>query len=194
MMLELKYPGRRLTADWIRTACGLGIGLGMLLFTPLTWWTAVIFGPVTLLFAYFGHRTLEKQLQRVALGEEGLWVRDLRERVLPWTKMRALKLRFYGSKRQHDKLKAGDSETGGFMEMTVQAADRRVKLDSTLEGFTLVAWRAARAAREAGVPLDPASAGNLLDIGVDPDEDTPPPEMAEEWRRAIGHRHGLERQ
>lgn len=193
-MLELRYPGNRLTGDWLRTLCGLGIGFGMLLFTPLTWWTLLVFGPVALLFLYFGRRTLEKQLQRVALSDQGLWVRDLGERVLPWPDLQRVRLRFYGSRRQHQRLKSGDPQTGGFMELTLQAAGQRVKLESSLEGFALIAWRAARAARESGVPLDPASAGNLLDIGVDPDQDTPPPEMAEAWRQALaGQGEGLER-
>jgi len=187
-MLELRYPTNRLTADWVRTACGLGIGFGMLLFAPITWWTGIIFGSIALLFLYFGRRTLEKRLQRIAISEDGLWVRDLRDRVLPWPQVRLLRLRYYGSKRQHEKMKAGDERTSGFMEMTLAAGDQRVKFDSALDGFALIAWRAAQAAREAGLSLDPASAGNLLDIGVDPDQDTPPPEMAAEWRAVTAER------
>ncbi len=187
-MLELRYPPRSLTADWLRTASGLAIGFGMLFFAPLGWWTGIIFGSVAALFLYFGRRTLEKQLQRVAIGEEGLWVRDLGERVLPWRDLDRLRLRFYGSRRQHRRLKAGEELTSGFMELTLGAGKSRVKFDSTLDGFALVAWRAARAARQTGLALDPASAGNLLDIGVDPDQDTAPPEMAAEWRSATAQR------
>ncbi len=187
-MLELRYPPKSLTADWLRTLCGLGIGFGMLFFTPLTWWTGIVFGAVALLFLYFGRRTLEKQLQRVSIGDDGLWVRDLGERVLPWSELEHLRLRFYGSRRQHRKLKAGEEMSSGFMELTLNAGRTRVKFDSTMEGFTLVAWRAARAARDVGLALDPASAGNLLDIGVDPDQDTAPPEMAAEWRSAMAAR------
>ncbi len=191
-MLELRYPPRSLTADWLRTLCGLGIGFGMLLFAPLTWWTGIVFGAIALLFLYFGRRTLEKQLQRIAIGEEGLWVRDLGEQVLPWAELDRLKLRFYGSRRQHRKLRAGEETTSGFMELTLSAGKSRVKFDSTLDGFALVAWRAARAARAAGLALDPATAGNLLDIGVDPDQDTVPPEKAAEWRSATEERGAQE--
>ncbi|GAB5470037.1 MAG: hypothetical protein Kilf2KO_30670 [Rhodospirillales bacterium] len=187
-MLELRYPSKSLTGDWFRTVCGLGIGFGMLLFAPITWWTGIIFGSVSLLFCYFGKRTLEKQLQRIAVSDEGLWVRDLRDRALPWPELTQLRLRFYGSQRQHRKLKAGEETSSGFLEMTVAAGDRRVKFDSTLEGFALLAWRAAGAARAAGIALDPATAGNLLDIGVDPDQDTAPPEMASQWQAVAADR------
>ncbi len=187
-MLELRYPPKSLTADWLRTVCGLGIGLGMLIFSPFTWWIGLVFGSVALLFLYFGRRTLEKQMQRVAIGDEGLWVRDLGRRTLPWADLEQLRLRFYGNRRQHRKLKAGEELSSGFMELTLGSGKSRVKFDSTMEGFALVAWRAARAARDAGLALDPASAGNLLDIGVDPDQDTAPPEMAAEWRSALAKR------
>lgn len=187
-MLELRYPPKSLTADWLRTLCGLGIGLGMLLFTPLSWWTGIVFGAISLLFLYFGRRTLEKQLQRVAIGEEGILIRDLGERVIRWSELEDLRLRFYGSRRQHRKLKAGEEMSSGFMELTLRSGKTRVKFDSTLEGFALVAWRSARAARDQDLRLDPASAGNLLDIEVDPDQDTTPPEMAPEWRAAVAAR------
>lgn len=185
-MLVLRYPIRRLTMDWLRTLCGLGIGLGMLLFTPLTWWTGILFGAITALFLYFGRCTLNKQLQRVAIGDDGLWVRGMDERILPWQELESVTLRFFGSRRQHRKLKAGEEMTGGFMELTLKSAGTRVTFDTALEGFTLVAWRAVRAARARQLELDRPTAGNLLDIGIDPDQDTVPPEMAEAWYRATG--------
>ncbi|MEO1191113.1 MAG: hypothetical protein AAFY02_05120 [Pseudomonadota bacterium] len=189
-MVILRYPRKSLIGDWIRTACGLGIGAGMLLFTPLTWWTGLIFGPITLLFAYFGRRTVERQFQEVAMNDQGLWVRDLRQRGLQWQSLTALRLRFYGSRRQHRKLKAGEEESGGFLELTVTAGATRLRFDSSLEGFSLLAWRAAEAARSEGLTLDPATAGNLLDIGIDPDQDSAPPEMAGAWHAALAEQAG----
>ena len=45
-----------------------------------------------------------------------------------------------------------------------------------MEGFDYVAWRSAKAARENGISVDPASAGNLLALGVDADGEMPPPD------------------
>lgn len=184
-MIELAYPSRVLVGDWLRTLCGLAIGLGVLIFVPWTLWILLIFGALTLLFGYFGLRTLERQLQRIAFGEEGLIVQDWRRRLIPWSELSQLRLRFYGTRRQHRRMKEGEDPTGGFLEMRLAGGRTRVTFDSALPGFALLAWRAARAARERRLGLDPVTAGNLLTLGVDPDQDTSPPEMAAEWSDAI---------
>lgn len=184
-MLWLAYPSRALTGDWLRTAMGLAIGLGVLAYAAWSLWILLIFGALTLLFLYFGLRTLERQVQRIALSERGLFVRDWRERALPWDQLSRLRLRFYGTRRQHRQQQGGDDPSGGFLELRIEASAGRVTLDSALPGFALVAWRAAKAVREAGQGFDPVTAGNLLTLGVDPDKDTEPPEMASEWAAAV---------
>lgn len=184
-MLYLSYPSRALVGDWLRTVTGLAIGLGALLSVEWSFWIIAIFGSITLLFSYFGLRTLERQLQTVGLSEEGVLFRDWRQRALPWDEIEGLRLRFYGTRRQHRRLGEGEDPTGGFLELRLQARGRKAAMDSTLPGFSLVAWRAAKAARERGLSIDPVTAGNLLTLGVDPDKDTPPPELAQEWSDAV---------
>jgi hypothetical protein len=184
-MLWLAYPSRALTGDWLRTAMGLAIGLGVLAYAAWSLWILLIFGSLTGLFLYFGLRTLQRQLQRIALTERGLFVRDWRELALPWDQLSRLRLRFYGTRRQHRQQQGGDDPSGGFLEMKLEAGQGRITLDSALPGFALVAWRAAKAVREAGGAFDPVTAGNLLTLGVDPDKDTEPPEMASEWAAAV---------
>lgn len=184
-MLFLSYPSRVLVGDWLRTVTGLTIGLGALLFVELNVWILVIFGSITLLFGYFGLRTLERQFQRIGVSEEGVLLRDWRTKALPWSEIEALRLRFYGTRRQHRQLGEGDDPTGGFLELRLQARGTKAVMDSTLPGFALVAWRGTKAARDRGLSFDPITAGNLLTLGVDPDKDTPPPEMALEWSQAV---------
>lgn len=184
-MLELRYPSRALVGDWIRAVVGLSVGLGVLLFTPPALWRLVVFGAIALLFAYFALRTLERQVQRLALSDEGILVRDWRLRALPWSTLQGLRLRFYGTRRQHRRLHEGEDTTGGFLELRLTFAGSRLVVDSALPGFALLAWRAARAARQGHVRLDPVTAGNLLTLGVDPDQDTAPPEMAAAWAEAL---------
>lgn len=190
-MLEFRYPSRALVGDWLRTVCGLVIGLGVLLFTPPVLWRLVVFGGIAVLFGYFGWRTLERQLQRVFLSDEGVAVKDWRGRALPWSSLSGLRLRFYGTRRQHRRLHEGEDTTGGFLELRLAFAGSRLVLDSALPGFALVAWRATQAARACHVKLDPVTAGNLLTLGVDPDQDTAPPEYAAEWAEAQGPRMGV---
>jgi hypothetical protein len=82
-----------------------------------------------------------------------------------------LKLSFYGTRRQRSR-EAG----GGFMQLSLKGAGTSLSLESSIEGFEYIAWRAVKAARENGVDLDPTSAGNLLVLGIDADEDGPAPD------------------
>lgn len=184
-MVLLDYPSRALVGDWLRTAIGLAIGLGVLAYAAWNPWIVAIFGGCALLFGYFGLRTAERQLQKIALTEDGLFVRDWRQRSIPWASMSRVRLRFFGTRRQHRQQLSGDDPTGGFLELRLEGAGTKLAFDSALPGFSLLAWRAAKALRDAGGSFDPVTAGNLLTLGVDPDKDTEPPEMASEWAAAV---------
>ena len=80
-----------------------------------------------------------------------------------------IKLRYYGTKRQ-------ERGRGGFMQLTLKGGGASLACDSGIEGFRYIAWRAAKAARDNGVSVDPASAGNLLALGLDADGEAPPPD------------------
>ena len=184
-MVLLEYPSRALAGDWLRTAIGLAIGVGVLAYAAWNVWILAIFGGLAALFLYFGLRTLERQMQKIALTDEGLFVKDWRQRSIPWTGLSTMRLRFYGTRRQHRQQLTGDDPSGGFLELRLDGAGSRLNFDSALPGFALLAWRAAKAVREAGRSFDPITAGNLLTLGVDPDKDTEPPEMAREWAAAV---------
>ena len=61
------------------------------------------------------------------------------------------------------------------MQLTLKGGGTSFTLESSLEGFDYIAWRASKAARENGLSMDPTSAGNLLAIGLDADGEMPPP-------------------
>jgi hypothetical protein len=166
----LRYPKRSLIGDYLRTAAGLGVGVAVLASTPANVIVAVIFGGIAVLFAAFGLRTLQRHLTQVALSDEGVACRDFRMRVIAWRELEKLKLRFYGSRRRSP----GDS--GTFLQLTLGGAGTSVTFESSIDQFELLAWRAAKAARENRVSIDPTSAGNLLGIGIDADADAPPPD------------------
>lgn len=169
-MKTLRYPGRVLVGDYIRSAVGLVIGFGVLLSAPATPAIIVVFGGVAGLFLVFGFRTLQRHVTSVAVTEAGICSAGFRSRVMSWSDLERMKLRYYGTKRQE---RAG----GGFMQLTLRGGGRSLTYDSGLQGFRYIAWRAAVAARHNGVSVDPASAGNLLALGLDADGEAPPPEI-----------------
>ncbi len=177
-MNVFRYPLRSLVGDYLRAAVGLAVGLGVLASAPSSVTIIVIFGGLTALFLGFAYRTLRRHLLRVALTAEAIQGSGLGARELPWSKLDLVKLRYFGTRRQRDREASGGIGGGsGFMQLTLKGAGAALILESSIEGFEYIAWHAAKAARENGVGLDPASAGNLLELGIDADTDGPAPEI-----------------
>ncbi len=168
------YPVRTLVGDYLRAGIGLAVGLGVLASAPVSVLVVVIFGSLTVLFGGFAYRTLQRHLLRVAVTAEAIRGTGLGTRELPWGKLDLLKLRYYGTRRQRNRDSGGG---GGFMQLTLQGAGASLTLESSIEGFEYIAWRAAKAARETGIALDPVSASNLLELGINAEEDGPAPEI-----------------
>lgn len=173
----LTYGKGSIVGDYLRAGVSLLFAGAILYYRSDVTWVIVVFGSLALLFAYFTWRTLERQLTRVEVTEAGVKVRSFGEKTLSWGELTALKLRFYGSRRDHKKLANGQSIGSGHLELTLGGRDQRLRLESSLMGFSYLAWRAAKAAREKPLSLDAATAGNLLALGVDADRDTPAPSI-----------------
>ena len=164
-----RYPPRALAGDYLRSGVGVVIGLGVLLSVPPTPAIIVIFGGVAGLFGYFGYRTAHRHIMKVAVTDDEICNSAFATRIISWHDLQAVKLRYYGTKRQ-------ERGSGGFMELTLKSGRSSLRYESSLEGFRYIAWRAAKAMRDNGLSIDPASAGNLLAIGLDADGEKPPPE------------------
>jgi hypothetical protein len=168
-MTVYRYPVRALAGDYLRSAAGMGVGLAVVLSVPENPYAVVIFGTIGALFGYFGYRTLERHLSRVEVTDAEIRHAALGTRSLAWHDLQRIKLRYFGTRRQH-------RGSGGFMELKLWGRTTSLTYDSNLEGFDYLAWRATKALRENGLSMDPASAGNLLNLGLDADGDSPPPE------------------
>ncbi|HMB77694.1 MAG TPA: hypothetical protein VKN76_14950 [Kiloniellaceae bacterium] len=148
---------------------GFGLGVYILLTVELSFWILAIFGSMALLFLVFGLRTVQRHLSVVALSKEGIACRDFSTKTIYWRDLGQLKLRFYGFRRR------AQSDGASFMQLTLKGGGVKITMDSSLERFDLVAWRAVKAAQENAVSLDPSTAGNYLGIGIDADHVGPPP-------------------
>lgn len=164
-MRLLRYPPRALIGDYLRSAAGLFVGLGVLLAVPPNAALVVIFGALTALFTVFGLRTAHRHGLQVAVTDEQIACRGITTKVLPWAEIEAVRLRFFGSRRSKWR-----PLPSGFMQLTIEGAGTGMTFESSLEGFDWLAGRAAAALRSKGLELDPATTGNLIDLGVDPAE------------------------
>ena len=164
-----RYPRRALAGDYLRSVGGVALGVFAVAAAGPGVWIVAIFGSLIAIFGYFGLRTVERQLLEVALTSEGIFTKSLRRKEIAWQDLEALKLRFFGTRRE---IKNG---SGGFMQLTLNGSRDKMKFESSIEGFADIAWHASRALRRNNQGVDPTTAGNLLALGVHPDEDTPRP-------------------
>jgi hypothetical protein len=171
-IIVFRYPTGSLVGDYLRASVGVVVGLSVLANASGSIMVVVIFGALTALFGGFAYRTLRRHMLRIAVTREAICGTGLGTQELPWDKLDMLKLRYYGTRRQRNR-----EDGGGFMQITLKGAGASLTLESSIEGFEYVAWRAAKAARDFGIGLDPISAGNLLQLGIDADEDGPAPEI-----------------
>lgn len=164
-----RYPRRALAGDYLRSAGGVGLGAFALTAAEPGIWLVAIFGGLTAIFGFFGLKTLERQLLEVAITPEGIFTKSLQRKEIPWQDLQEVKLRFFGTRRQVK------SNSGGFMQLTLNGSRHKMAFESSIEGFSDIAWHAARALRSNSLTVDPTTAGNLLSLGVNADEDTPRP-------------------
>ena len=162
-MKQFRYPPRALFGDYLRSAAGLFVGLGVLLAVPPNPVVITIFGGIAGLFAIFGLRTAHRHSLRVALTDQEIACRGATTKVMPWAQIEAMKLRYFGTRRS--KWRPLGS---GFMQLTVKGGGTAMTFESAIEGFDALAAHAAAAMRARGLPLDPATAGNLIELGIDP--------------------------
>jgi hypothetical protein len=165
-MTQLRYPPLVLDGDYLRSAAGLVVGLGVLVAVPPTPVVLAIFGSVAGLFAVFGLRTAHRHHLKVTVTEQEVTCRGPTTKVLAWRQIESVKLRYFGSRRS--KWRPLGS---GFMQLTLRGAGTTLTFESSIEGFDRLAGRAAAAMRQKGLALDPASASNMIELGIDPEGD-----------------------
>lgn len=175
--LQLRYPPRSLLADYVRAGTGVGISAGVLATNPVSWPILGVFGGVLLLFGGYGARTVHHTAMRVHVDAEGIRGGGPWPRRIGWAELSAVKLRYYGKRRDAQQT---DALPTGFHQLTLRTERGRMTLESNLEAFPYVVWRAARAARAARLSIDPVTAENMLALAVDPDGETRPPEEVRE--------------
>ena len=155
-MSEHRYPTRALVGDFARAGLGLVATVGpMLLAQPGPPMMAVL-GALAAVFAVHGTRTWIKSATRIVADDEGIAVRGPRNATLRWGGLRQMSVTYYSTRRDGSK---------GWMQMKLKGEGTTVSIDSTLDGFAMLARRAATEAAKRGVELPPATQANLTVLG-----------------------------
>jgi len=152
-----RYPTSALLADYGRAGVGLALTGGpVLLLTPAPSF-AWSLGALALVFAVFAGRTMLRQLTRIELAPEGVRSIGPWPRRIEWDRLEAVSLRYFSTKRDR---------RDGWMQLDLKAAGGRLRLDSTLDDFHLIARRAVEAAGNRGLSLAETTRGNLQGLGI----------------------------
>jgi len=171
------YPIGPLSSDYLRVAVGLALTLGPLLLldlaTPIAWLLSIL----AVLFAWFGLRTVLRQLSAVELGSEGVAIRGPLGGALAWDELARMKLAYYAprswssARRRDPQREPRDDRQQGWLQLTLQGTSgRRIRIESTLEGFDQVLRRALAVVARKELALDPTTTANLAALGLDRDD------------------------
>lgn len=155
----LKYRRGALLGDYMRAGAGALLTGVPMLFVAGSPATLAVLGGLTALFALFGFRTFVRHSTIVALSPEGVWARGLLGGKIAWQELDQLKLGYYTTRRDRQ---------GGWMQLTLRGGGRRLKFDSSLEGFDRLVRQAARAAEAKGMELTAATQANLASMDIVP--------------------------
>jgi hypothetical protein len=173
--------------DYLRAALGLALCAGPLLLLEVADGVALLLGALGVVFAWFGGRTIIRQLTRVELSRDAVMLLGPLSRRLAWRDLERMQLAYYAPRR---------ARAQGWLQLTLRGAGGRpIRIDSTLPGFEQVLDHAVRAAGARALPLDGATVANLAALGHgDPAAGGPvatPPAPRPGGRAPLGSRRPL---
>ena len=164
MSAAYRYPLASLLPDGLRAAAGLactGLPLATL---PVAPGFGIVLGAGAALFGVFGALTALRARTEVRVDDGGIEARPGRGR-LHWSGLRRVRLRYFAVRRERER-ERGQGRRRGWMQLVLKGDGRTVRIDSRLDGFDDVLRRAAAAAAEADLPLDPVTRANFEAAGV----------------------------
>ena len=159
-----RYPARAVLLDYLCSGLGMLLTLGPLGLAASAGPAAWVLGGLGALFAVYGARTVLRHRTCLRLSEEGLVVEGLMRRHLPWDRLSRCTLGYYATRRHRDR---------GWMQLTLKAGGRRLRIDSQIERFDRIVRRACRAAADCGIALDHTTQENLRALGIVGDDAEP---------------------
>lgn len=164
-----RFARASLYADYGRAAAGFALTFGPLVLldpAPVLIW---IFAALALLFAWFGLRTLVRQMSRVEMGPHRIALIGPRPKEILWERLREVRLSYFAPRRARRSRDLAPADgPGGWLQLSlIDEGGRRLDLDSTLDGFPEVLARAHGIVRARDLPLDPATQANFA--AVEPD-------------------------
>lgn len=157
MTEQYRYDQSAMRGDLIRGGFGLAITVLPVVLVQMHWVLVLLFGGAGVLFAVFTWRIWQRMQTVVETDDIGLILKGPGGGLLRWADMEQLKLAYFSTRRDRQK---------GWMQLTLRGQGRTFRFESTLDGFEALTDRAAEAAHDKGLVLEPATENNLTALGV----------------------------
>lgn len=151
-MTEHRYPRIVILRDLLRAVIGLISTSAPVIFLALNPWLAVVLLSFSSLFVYFGLWTLVKSRMKIVVDKQKIALVSPWKCGIDWCELDGLRLNFYRS---------GDRIEHGWMQLVLKKGSRKIKVDSRLLGFEIVAREAERASRDNALDLDDTTLENM---------------------------------
>jgi hypothetical protein len=156
-MTALRYTRRALRADYLRAGAGAAFTLIPLAGIPVFSVAGSVLGGLGLLFVAFAGRTWVRQRTQAVVTDDAITVTALGRKTIAWADLTGVELRYFSTRRDRSQ---------GWMQLTLSTGATRIRLESTLERFDLVAGTAAQKSAAKGIALSPSTVDNLRALGI----------------------------
>lgn len=157
MTRTFRYPARALAADYARGAAGIACTLGLLLIVQPSGAVIWALAAGAALFLVYFARTAVSHLSSIELAESGVRAVAPLGATIRWENLRAIRLSYYTTR---------SDRSGGWMQLDLHGTERRIGVDSRLEGFVDLAAAAALEAHRRGIAVDETTRANLAALGI----------------------------
>ena len=156
-MTRYRHTIRTIAPDYLRAGVGLALTAGPIFVVPTAdpvSWTLMF---LTFLFAVYAANVVLRHASVVELGETGISIVGPLPRSLRWQDLQEMRLKYFSTRRDG---------AHGWMQLVLKGSDAKIRIESTLGGFTDIVGRAAQATNDEGLNLSSTTLGNLELLGV----------------------------
>ena len=155
--MSYTYPVSSLAMDYARAALGALVTAGPVVTISMPPVVLGILSLLAILFFAYGIVTVLRQRTRIDVSDGWIAVSPGGVRY-SWNDLKSIRLKYYSTRRDR---------RGGWMQLVLAFNNKRLRLDSRLQGFDDVVRHSAAAARGMGLALDATSLTNLAALGID---------------------------
>ena len=155
-MTEHRHTIHTIGSDYIRAGLGLAVTGFPILFLPTTgpvYWTLIF---LVFLFVVYTGNVIIRHASVIELRNTGILVSGPLSRSMRWQDLEEMRLGYFSTRRDGSQ---------GWLQLVLKGSGVKIRIESTLTGFTDIVKRASKAASDQGLNLSPTTAGNLKLLG-----------------------------